>query len=156
MVPQDFVSPLGMIKSRIPHSPQHNTTVSIRPPLPQDIRGGQQDKAVLRADRGGLSAARGRRHDVAREHEEPARAHAELPLLQRLLLELPLQDLHRDRTLHLALSHLLVSHCLFVWAYRVTMVVRDYILLTLFLKVLDLAQPLCHFCRIINSPSKIG
>ena len=156
MVPQDFVSPLGMIKSRIPHSPQHNTTVSIRPPLPQDIRGGQQDKAVLRADRGGLSAARGRRHDVAREHEEPARAHAELPLLQRLLLELPLQDLHRDRTLHLALSHLLVSHCLFVWAYRVTMVVRDYILLTLFLKVPNLAQPLCHFCRIINSPSKIG
>ena len=86
----------------------HSIRSSSLPSL-QDIRGGQQDKAVLRADRGGLSAARGRRHDVAREHEEPARAHAELPLLQRLLLELPLQDLHRDRPLHLALSHLLVS-----------------------------------------------
>ena len=75
----------------------------------QDVRGGEQDKAVLRADRGGLSAAGGRGHDVAGEHEEPARADAELPLLQRLLLELPLQDLHRDRPLHLALSHLLVS-----------------------------------------------
>ena len=75
----------------------------------QDVRGGEQDKAVLRADRGGLSAAGGRGHDVAGEHEEPARADAELPLLQRLLLELPLQDVHRDRPLHLALSHLLVS-----------------------------------------------
>ena len=77
--------------------------------LLQDVRGGEQDKAVLRADRGGLSAAGGRGHDVAGEHEEPARADAELPLLQRLLLELPLQDVHRDRPLHLALSHLLVS-----------------------------------------------
>ena len=37
--------------------------------------------------------------------------------------------------------------------YSVTMVVRHYVLLTVFLKFLNLAQLLCHFCPIITSPS---
>ena len=37
-----------------------------------------------------------------------------------------------------------------VGTYKVTMVVRDYILLTLFFQFLNLAQLLCHFCPIVR------
>ena len=40
--------------------------------------------------------------------------------------------------------------------YRVTMVVRDQVLLTLFLKLLNVSKLLCHFCPILTSPSRIG
>ena len=36
------------------------------------------------------------------------------------------------------------------------MVVRDYISFSLFLKFLDLAELLCHFCPILTSKSRIG
>ena len=45
---------------------------------------------------------------------------------------------------------------LVIITYRVTMVVRDYILLTLFLKFLNLEQLLCHFCPILTRPKKLG
>ena len=40
--------------------------------------------------------------------------------------------------------------------YRVTMVVRGYVLLTFFLKYIYLAQLLCPFCPNITSPGRIG
>ena len=40
--------------------------------------------------------------------------------------------------------------------YRVTMAVRDYILLNLFLNFLNLAQLRCNLCLILTRPSKIG
>ena len=38
--------------------------------------------------------------------------------------------------------------------YRVTMMVRYYIMLTLFLKILNLAQQFCHFCPIFTLPKQ--
>ena len=39
--------------------------------------------------------------------------------------------------------------------YMVTMLVRDYVLLTLFLKLHNLARLLCHFGTLCSCPSRI-
>ena len=40
--------------------------------------------------------------------------------------------------------------------YRVIIVVRHYVLLTIFLKFHSVAQLLCNFCTICSYPRKIG
>ena len=41
----------------------------------------------------------------------------------------------------------------FWYIFRVTMLVRDYVLLTLFLEVANLDQLFCQFCPVLTSPN---
>ena len=84
----------------------------------------------------------------------------------RLLLPLPLGKkvdcvvvlspsyVHMHNAFHASLPPLLLRRTRSF--YRVTMVVREYVSLAFFLKLLNLTQLICHLCPILPSPSTIG